>query len=86
MLHLHDLNHVQINGLALAVDCENRVDDSLGQCIGQCTVHLGAQRRAGDRDEQFAIHLRLGGLEVFQELRATVRKCAFTVANRVTLP
>lgn len=67
VLHGHDLDHVQINGLVLAVDGQNGINNSLSQGIGQGAVDLGAEGSTGNRHQQLAIDLLLHSERV-QEL------------------
>ena len=51
MLHLHDLNHVQIwLGWGL-VDGEDGIDNVWGELVGECGVELGGERRASDGEK-----------------------------------
>ena len=71
--HVHRLDHVQVDikaaklvGLA---DAEHRVDDDVGEEVGELLVHLGAQRRACDLDQQIAIrrvHLECRRVDVLE--------------------
>ena len=51
MLHLHDLNHVQIwLGWGL-VDGEDGIDNIRGELVGEGRVELGGKGCAGDGEE-----------------------------------
>mmetsp|Transcript_34112 Transcript_34112/g.86611 ORF Transcript_34112/g.86611 Transcript_34112/m.86611 type:complete len:302 (-) Transcript_34112:374-1279(-) len=72
VLHVHDLDHVQVDGLALAPDAAHRVDGDLGEQVRELRVHLRAQRGGGDLDEQVAVQgvlLLAGRVEHLQRLR-----------------
>lgn len=69
MLHLHDLNHVQVGFGRGLVDGQDSVDDVGGKLRRQGSVELGGQRRAGNAETQFSVDL-LGKLERIEELVA----------------
>mmetsp|Transcript_12506 Transcript_12506/g.31646 ORF Transcript_12506/g.31646 Transcript_12506/m.31646 type:complete len:388 (+) Transcript_12506:2521-3684(+) len=51
VLHVHDLNHVQIQGLVGDLDGENGVGDVVGELVRDGLLQLGAERRVGDAAE-----------------------------------
>ena len=67
VLHLHDFNHVQVNGLALFVDAEDGVDNGFGEGVGELGADLCAERGAGNGDENVALH-GIGEFKGFEEL------------------
>ena len=68
MLHLHNLNHVQIGLRGLLVDGEDGVDDIGSELGGQGGVELSGERCSRDADEEFSVNL-LRELEGIEELR-----------------
>jgi hypothetical protein len=47
MYHVHDLDHVQVDGLLRLLDAEDGVRDNLRQLIGHRQLELGAEGSAG---------------------------------------
>uniref|UniRef100_A0A8W7PAJ3 Uncharacterized protein n=1 Tax=Anopheles coluzzii TaxID=1518534 RepID=A0A8W7PAJ3_ANOCL len=63
VLHLHQLDHVQIDRFTLRADGQHRIDAHVRQQIGQIRVHLGAERGARNVEQIFPVHLnRVGDL------------------------
>jgi hypothetical protein len=78
VLHLHDLDHVEVNGLPFATrvgrtlsDGENGVDDVGGERGGKTGVEFGGEGGMGYRDERGMVSIWLGDLERVEELRVT---------------
>eukprot|EP00050_Salpingoeca_kvevrii_P005914 m.286375 g.286375 ORF g.286375 m.286375 type:complete len:459 (-) comp11562_c0_seq1:314-1690(-) len=59
VLHRHDLNHVEVDGLVGALDGEDRVDNDVGQHSGKLAVHFRAERRARNGNQGLTVHLLL---------------------------
>jgi len=57
--HVHDLDHVQVDGRALA-ESEHRVRHRLRHSVRHLRGQLGAQGGAGDGEEQLPVMLDLG--------------------------
>jgi hypothetical protein len=69
VLHLHHLDHVQVDGLAFLADGKDGVDDGFGQSVCEFLADFGAERGAGDGEEGFAVDGCFGGdLDRVQEL------------------
>jgi hypothetical protein len=68
VLHLHNLDHVQVGLLALLVDGQDGVDNSGCQALGEAGVQLGGEGGPGDREEELAVDVT-GKLELVEELR-----------------
>ena len=66
VLHVHDLNHVQID-LLITSDGLHSIDDDLSKRVGNRGVHLRVKRGFGNSEEGVAGHLRLGDLELLKE-------------------
>mmetsp|Transcript_16185 Transcript_16185/g.48159 ORF Transcript_16185/g.48159 Transcript_16185/m.48159 type:complete len:534 (-) Transcript_16185:26-1627(-) len=67
--HVHDLNHVEVERLAILAHHEHRVGHDARQLVSQCLVQLGTQRRARDARQQLAVSGFGRGLERLQELK-----------------
>ena len=48
VLHAHDLNHVQIDGLVRDTDGLHGVDNKLGKMVGKLRVNFGAKSSFGE--------------------------------------
>jgi len=80
VLHLHNLNHVEIDGLGEGIDSgsslcwrrrlngEDGVDDGGSELGSEFGVKFGSERGVGDGDEGSSIH-GLGDFEGVEELR-----------------
>lgn len=68
MLHLHNLNHVQIGFGGGLVNGKNGIDNIGGQALGQASAELGREGCAGDGEEELAVYF-FGDLELIEELR-----------------
>ncbi|EPE05131.1 hypothetical protein F503_03736 [Ophiostoma piceae UAMH 11346] len=66
VLHLHDLDHVQVGLGGGLVDGEDSVDDVGRELVGEGGVELGGQGGAGHGQQQLAVDL-LGQLELVEE-------------------
>ena len=53
--HVHHLDHVQVDRLVRLADAQHRVDRNLGEEVGQLAVHLRAERRLRNLDEELAL-------------------------------
>lgn len=67
VLHLHDLNHVQIGLLGGLVDSEDGIDDRGGQRLGKAGTQLCGERGSGDGEEELTVDFA-GKLELVEEL------------------
>ena len=67
MLHLHNLNHVQVGLRGGLVDGKNGVDNIGRQALGQATAQLGRERGTSNGEEELAVDFS-GDLELLEEL------------------
>jgi hypothetical protein len=68
VLHLHDLDHVQIRFGRGLVDGEDGIDDVGCEALSKAGAQLGGERCPGDGKEQLAVDFT-GELELVEELR-----------------
>ena len=76
MLHVHDLNHVEVDAAYLASflvswpllrDGLYSIDEDIAKWIAECWMNFGVERRSGDVHEKFPLW-RLLLFESLQEL------------------
>jgi len=66
VLHVHQLDHVQIDGLAGFGNAVDSVDDDFAEGVGELGQDFGVEGSAGDLDQHVAVNLDLV-LEVVEE-------------------
>ena len=66
VLHVHDLNHVQVDAL-VAFNALHGVHNDFGEGVGDRGVDLGVEGGFGNLDQKVAAHLGLLNLEIVQE-------------------
>jgi len=69
MLHVHDLDHVEVDSL-VAGDALDGIDDDLTERVGDGGVDLGVERALGHSEEGVAGHLGLFDLELLEEAKS----------------
>jgi hypothetical protein len=67
MLHGHNFNHVKVWLGRGSVDGENGIDNIGREFLGEGTVEFRAERRPGNRQEEFSVDRALE-LELVEEL------------------
>jgi hypothetical protein len=67
VLHLHNLNHVQVGFSGGLVDGKDGIDNVRGELGCQCRVELRGKRCTRDVEEEFSVDV-LGKLERVKEL------------------
>lgn len=55
LLHMHNLNHVQINRNVRLRDALDGVDDGFGHCVGEVGLEFGAEGGVGNGREELAV-------------------------------
>lgn len=65
--HVHDLDHVEIEGLLGDLDDANRVDHDVYELVGKIGVQLGAEGSPGNAHQQWLLGDFLHDLEFFKE-------------------
>ncbi len=73
MLHLHDLDHVQVGLLGGLVDGEDRIDDGRRQALSKARAKLCGEGGPGDREEELAVDIA-GELKLVEELQRVSRR------------
>ena len=72
VLHVHDFDHVEIDGLAILGDGLHGINNDVGKRVGNARVNLGHQGSAGNVEEELLGDSfgegDLGGLEVGKSL------------------
>lgn len=68
MLHLHDLDHVEVRLGGGLVDSENGIDDIGREALGQAGAEFCGKGGSGDGEEELAVDFA-GELELIEELR-----------------
>mmetsp|Transcript_31248 Transcript_31248/g.56726 ORF Transcript_31248/g.56726 Transcript_31248/m.56726 type:complete len:290 (-) Transcript_31248:473-1342(-) len=61
--HMHDLYHVQVDGLLLATNAKDGIGDNVGQLIREVLAKLRTEASTGDTTEEFAVNTADGLLE-----------------------
>jgi len=84
VLHLHDLNHVQVGLRRSLVNGENGINDIRCEGLGEAATQLGRKRGAGDGEEKFAVDIT-GEFELVEELRSSAPKQLPALAALPTL-
>jgi hypothetical protein len=67
VLHMHYLNHVQVDGLALASNGVYSLNNDVSQGIGNTRVNLGHEGSTSDLDEEFLGYLLMRNLDLLEE-------------------
>lgn len=81
MLHLLDLHHEQVNGLALSSNALNGVDANVREAFRQLGSHLRLQSSPGNAEQQTAVHRLWLVLELVEELNGLLSGQVITVGN-----
>ena len=68
VLHVHDLDHVQVDRRVRLAHAQHGVDHHLGELVGELDVHLRAERRLRDLQQQRAVGAVLGDAHRVEEL------------------
>ena len=70
VLHVHQLNHVQVDWLVLLGNAVDSINDDLAHGVGELRLDLGAEGSAGNLEEHVTVDFDfvLEGVEVFEGL------------------
>ena len=70
VLHVHDFNHVEVEGLILLLDGVDGINKDVTERVAKVRVDLGVQRSLGNLDQSLLVHLDFlfAGLKVLEGL------------------